>query len=123
MPRKPGVSKVRATAPRSNSAPCGVLSSWSAFHRMIATIERVFDQIKHVFDRRPWLTSRADRRENPTGPAQPLVTLLPGPASLPAPPPVPSALVIPSAPRGARPDGGFRPAETAPAMITASRQR
>src|SRR5271165_2845488 len=55
MPWKPGVSKVRVTAARSNRAgaaasPPAATVSRNVSQRMLATIERMFDRIKHNFE-------------------------------------------------------------------------
>src|SRR5580658_1037158 len=59
MPRKPGVSNVRATAPRSNRAgapaePAGASGvSRIPSQRMMAIIEHVFELGKRLFEMRP----------------------------------------------------------------------
>src|SRR5262249_59503292 len=52
MPRKPGVSNERATAPRSNSAGGPGPPPWirMASHRITGKLEQLFPCVKHLFD-------------------------------------------------------------------------
>src|SRR5207247_8501245 len=55
MPRKPGVSNVRATASRSNSAGVPGPLPWirMASQRIRGKLEQVFPLVKHQFDNAP----------------------------------------------------------------------